>query len=217
MRRIAVLQAELSPAGGAGAGQGGRRDPVRGQRKAHPVSRPEAAHGDRVRPRSAELTPQTAQEVLQSPDLRLSGRAADHRRPLCRACRQHGVFRSPHAGEGQPDLRSPQACRRAEDLVPLLVDLRSQGPQGHQVQVDGPLSQLAAPRQAQPRLAGPRQQGAQEKHRGAHPLHQLVGDPAPADAGGVYVHPVSLLPGPAAQIPQDLQGRVHVPQPGHPP
>ena len=138
----------------------------------------------------------------------------DHGLPFCGAGGQHNVLRRSHAGEGQNDLRAFQPGRGAEDLSPVLPDLRPHLPQGGQVQVDWPLAQLAAAGQGQSCLPAAGNQRAHEDHRGAHLLHQAVGDIAAGQAPGVYAHLSVPLLRPAAQMPENAQRRVHIPQLG---
>ena len=166
--------------------------------------------------RTADLGPQAAEEVLQGLDLRLPGGAADQRlSPGCTGGHQD-ILRRAHAGKGQTDLPPRKAGSPAEDLLPLLLDLRAKLPQGLQMQVDGPFAQIAAAGKTEGRLAGPGQQRTQEEDRGAHTLHQIPGNGAAGDLGSIYVHPVPLLPDAAAQLTQDLQRRVHIQKDWHP-
>ena len=217
MSRITIFQAKFSAAAGAGAQKGRSGDPVRRDAEAGGGAGREGGNAQRVRSGALDPGAQGAQEVLQGHDLRFPGCTADQRLPLGAAGGKQRVLRGPHAGKGQADAGAPELCRAAADLPVLLLDLRAQAPQRQQMQIDGPLSQPAAPGQAQTRPAAASQQRPHEDHRGTHPLHQRGRDLKAIDAGGVYVHPVALPPHPAAQMLQDLQRRVHVPQPGHPP
>ena len=65
------------------------------------VSTPDCDHRGA---RAPHLGPQSQQECLQIHDLRLPGGIGDHCGPLRPTGRQHGVFRGPHAGDGEIDL-----------------------------------------------------------------------------------------------------------------
>ena len=173
-------------------------------------------HGDDGAARPGHLRSHAAEEALQVLHLGLPGGPHDDGGPFRPAGGQHEVLGGPHAGQGQADLPAGQAGgpRPGQQGPLLLPDLRPQGPQGGQVQVDGPRAQLTAPGIAQLGLPRPGQQGPQEDHRGAHLPHEAPGDVPALQPGGVHPHRVPLPLRPAAQQPQDVQGGGHVGQVG---
>jgi hypothetical protein len=93
--------------------------------------------------------------------------------------------------------------------------LRAKLPQRREVQVNRAFSQLTAARRAQTRLTAAGQQRPHEDHGRAHFQHQLVRDGAARDAvciNGNLVVPLLRL---TAQVAQDAQRGVDVPQPGY--
>ena len=179
------------------------------------VKRDLPRHGDHRAARAGHPGPHGVEEVLQVHDLRLPGRPHDGGGPPGPAGGQHGVFRGPHAGDGQAQLPPHQAPpHRTAQAALLLHDLRPQAPQRGQVQVDGPGPQLTAPGVAQLRPAQPGQHGPQENDRGAHLPHQRVGDGTARGLGGVHQQGLFLPLHPAAQQPQDLPRGRHIGQVG---
>ena len=215
MRAVAVFQPQISPAGGAGAAERRRGDPIRGKRKAKGTFRVKGGNADSVGAGAADLGPHAAEEVLQGQDLRLSGSAADHRLSPGGAGRHEDILRGADAGKGQADLRTVKAGGPAPDFAALLLNICSQGTQGRQMQVNGPLAQLAAAGQTQPRFPAAGDQRPHEDYRGAHLHHQFMGNLAAGKLCGVYVNLAAPLLGPTAQMAQNPQRRVHIPKLGH--
>ena len=160
-----------------------------------------------------DIGSQLPQEGLQVHDLRLPGGVGDGGGAGGPYGGQHGVFRGPHAGKAQDDLRAGQTRSGAVQAAALLPDAGSQGPQGGQMQVDGPGSDGAAAGIRQLRLAAPGQDGPQKHHGRAHAAHEPVRNVPAGQGGGVYLqvrpHPANG----AAQVAQNGHGRVHVLQP----
>ena len=97
-------------------------------------------------------------------------------------------------------------------LAARLPDLRPQGAQGAQMQVDGPRTQLAAAGITDRRFLAARQNRAEKDDRRAHLAHQRVGHDRAVHARCVD-HERTVLPvRAAAQVPQNGNGRIHVPQ-----
>ena len=134
----------------------------------HPVLHRMEGHspldGDGRGARSLYLCAGRLKEALQVDDLWLPGSAYDGGHSGTAAGSQHGIFGGPHAGDGQAQLPAPQASpAAAAGQRPLfLQNLRPQGPEGGQVQVDGTGAQLAAPGVGQLRRPQPGQQRPQD-------------------------------------------------------
>ena len=95
-----------------------------------------------------------------------------------------------------------------------VIDLRPQGPEAGNVQVNGPGTQLAAAGVAQLRLAAPGQNGPQENGGGPHFPHQRIWDGTAGHPAGIHRQIVPLPRRPAAQGLQNADGRLHIPQTG---
>ena len=179
------------------------------------MERDPAPDHDRGCSRPLDLRPHRPEEALQVSDLRLPGRADDGGQAGTAAGGQHGVFRGPHAGDGQADLPALKPAVLAAQHPLLLQDHSAQGPQGGQMQVDGPGTQLTAARVGQLRHPQPRQQRTQENDGGPHFPHQVLGDIGPVQNRRVHQDGVPLPVHPAAQQAQDIDGGGHVGQVGN--
>ena len=82
-------------------------------------------------------------------------------------------------------------CIRDRELAPLLPHLGPQGPDGRQMEVDGPGAQLTPAGEGHDRLPQPGQDGPQEDDGRAHLPHQGVGHVPAGEGGGVHRHRVS--------------------------
>ena len=100
------------------------------------------------------------------------------------------------------------------EYAAALRDLRPQGPQTRQVQIDGPGPQLTAAGIAHLRLPAPGQHRSQKDGGRAHLPHQYIRDRAAIQAGSICQQAVPLPAGAAAQGLQNPNGCVHIPQPG---
>ena len=161
-----------------------------------------------------DVRPHFLQKVLQVHDLRLTGRVGDHGDALCAAGGQHGVFRGAHAGQGQQDVRAVQRLSAAQQAAADLVDLRPQGAQGGQMQVNGPGAQLAPAGVRQLRLPAAAENGPQKDDGRAHSPHQRLRNVPAGDAGGVDQQVVCRPFRLTAQVPQDLRRCLHIAQAG---
>ena len=214
LTRLRAGEADLASGADGAAEICSRGDPVRRDAQCRPLPGRKAIDADHRRARPADLRAERAQIFLQGFDLRLPGGVIDDAPAPGRTGGDHGVLRGSHAGELQRDLRAVQGVGPAGDGVPLLPDIGAQQSQGEQMQIDGALAQLAAPRQGHLRPAEPGQERSEKDHRRAHPVHQLPGDVA--SPGGPCVDGEDVLPvlGGTAQIPQDVHGGVHIAQMG---
>lgn len=88
------------------------------------------------------------------------------------------------------------------------------GPQGGQMQVDGPGPDSAAAGVRQLRLAAPGQNGSQEHHGRAHAAHKTVRNVPAGQGGGIHLQVRAVPANGATQVPQDVDGCVHVLQMG---
>ena len=158
--------------------------------------------------------PQLPQEGLQVHDLRLPGGVGDGGDAGGSYGGQHGVFRGPHAGDAQNDLGPGEARGGAVQAAALLPDAGPQGPQGGQMQVDGPGPDSAAAGVRQLRLAAPGQNGSQEHHGRAHAAHKTVRNVPAGQGGGIHLQVRAVPANGATQVPQDVDGCVHVLQMG---
>ena len=171
-----------------------------------------AGDGDDAFAAAADVCPRLLQKGLKIGDLRLPGGVDDPGDAGAGAGGEHGVFRGAHAGKAQDDLSAPQVSRPAEDVAALLPDLRPQTAQRRQMQVNGPLADLAAAGQAQAGLAEACQNGAKKDHGRPHLPHQRMGHIPPAGAGGIHQNIAALPPGAAAEMLQNFQCGPHIPQ-----
>ena len=154
------------------------------------------------------------QKVLKIHDLRLPRRVGDHGDALRAAGGQNGVFRGAHAGQCQYDVRALQMRGPAQQASAQLGDVRTQRPQGGQMQVDRPGAQLAAAGIGQLRLTAAAEDRAQKDDGRAHSAHQRFGNVPAADVSGIHQKVAAVPLGGAAQMPQDLRGGLHVTETG---
>ena len=214
MLRLRARDRDLSSAGRGGAQVGGRLDAVRQDGVFHIVPGAFARNSDDALSPALDQGARLPQKRLQVRDLRLPGGVDEPGDPGTGRGGEDGVFRGAYTGEAEDDVSAPQVPGLAQDIAPLLPDGDAQLPQGGKVQVDGPLADLAAAGQAQPRPAAPGQNRPQENHRGTHLPHELMGDIPPVHHRGIHQYGVALPADLAAQMLQDLDGRAHVPQVG---
>ena len=205
----------ISASGGGSAGNGRGHNTIRDDAVAHSLLRFEGADADGAAASAGDIEAHGPQVFLQGNDLRLPGGAADDGVPFRPDGGQHDVLRGSHAGEGQGDISPMKLLGLTVDLPAGFINLRPQLAQGGQVQVNGPLAQLAAAGQAESGAAAAGDQCPHEDDGGAHLHHQGMGYGAAAKAGGIYVNIAAPLLGGAAQVAQDAQGRVHIPELGH--
>ena len=98
-------------------------------------------HHQMVRSHAADNSPHIIEETAQLADFRFPGSLVDNGHSVCQHRRQYGLFRGPHAGVGQMDFCSLKASvLSASGLYGTIPfpDIGSQGPQCHQMQVNGP-------------------------------------------------------------------------------
>ena len=169
-------------------------------------------HGGAARP--LHMGAHFLQKGLQIHDLRLTGGVGDDGSSLCTAGRQHGVLRGSHAGEAQHDLRAGKALPAAGQPSAGLLNGRPHAPQRRKVQVNGPGSQLTAAGIGHFRLSAAGKNGSQKHHRRAHPAHEVIRHIPTGQVCSVHQQVSALPVRTAAQMPQDLHGRLHVPQTG---
>ena len=157
-----------------------------------PVQVRAAADVHRARSRAAHLRPAGVEEARQVLDLRLARRVVDHGLPRRADRGHHRVLRRADGRIVQMNLPAAQAPR-AEDVPVPLLDLRAQGPQPLQVQVDGPQANLAPAGICKDRAAEPRQHGPQHEDGRAHLLGERLGHDVLARAVRVHdqVHPLA--------------------------
>lgn len=202
------------PAEAAAPEVSSRRDPIRHDPVRTAVEVLPALYGHGGAPRPGHPSPAGVQEVLQVHHLRLPGGVGDHRDALRPAGGQHQILRGPHGWHPQHHFPAPQPVRPAVEEAALLPDLRPQVPQARKVEVDRPGAQLAPAGVAQVRLPAPGQDRPQENGGGAHLPHEYIRNLTAAQGGGVHRQGIRLPMGVAAQMPQDADGGVHIPQPG---
>jgi hypothetical protein len=200
------------PGGGGGGQQGGGHDAVPHDGVFPAGQGPPALHSDGGATRPPHTGSQAVEEALEITDLRLPGRVGDGGDAGGPHSAQYGVLRGPHAGQGQLNLPSPGPPLTVD--APVLAHLAPQGPDGAEVQVDGPGAQLAAAGIGEVGLPHPGQQRPQEDDGRAHGPHLLFGDGAPGHPGRVHKDGLPLLLHPAAQAAQYAQRRRHVGEPG---
>ena len=126
------------------------------------------------------------------------------------------TFGGPYAGIPQLKAGALQSIGGLEHQAVVLH--RGGGPHFHQsfqVDVDGTLSQPAAPGGGQLHPAGTVEQRRQIKHRAAHGPRRPGGNPAAYLPGGTEVHPAVQVFGLPADAPQDLQRGVKIGQIRH--
>ena len=112
---------------------------------------------------AADNSPHIIKEAAHLADFRFPGSLVDDGHPVCQDRCQYGLFRGPHAWIGQMDFRAlKSAVLPAAGLygpIPF-PDIGSQGPQRHQVQVNGPGSYETSARITAAALSHAAQQGA---------------------------------------------------------
>ena len=169
--------------------------------------------GDDAASGTRHLTAQGVEKLLELDNLRLPG-GIDNGGVLRRPCpAQHGIFRGPHAGELQGHHSAPGTAPAGDGAV-LLLHLAPHGPQGLQVQVDGPGAQLTAAGIGEGGLPHPGGQRAQKHNGGPHGPHTALVNGGARGLPGIHHQ---FLPLPAAAGPQvleDVHGGVHVGQAG---
>ena len=138
----------------------------------------------------------------------------DHRLPPGPAGCQHGVFRSPHAGQAQGNLPALQGRCLTAQTPALFLHCRPQLPQRRQMQVNRPGPQFTAARVRHLRLSQPSQNGTQENGRRAHLPHQMIRHVPAAHSGCVHHQLLPLPPGLTPQVPQDPNAGFHIAEPG---
>ena len=215
MRRTAPPQGNVTPCSGRRRQIGRRLDAVGHHRIYRSVKRfypLDLQHPGRGRMDTGAAGVEKPAQVV---DLRLLCRMVQHGLPPGGTRRQQHIFRRPHAGKRQHDLRPLQPARRqTTDIAVLLPDLRPQTAQRRQMQIDGAGAQLAAPGVGQLRLAAAGKNGSQKHNRGTHLPHQAVGDLRPGERRCVHRHRMYPPLRPAPQMPQYLQSHPHIRQAG---
>ena len=213
--RVYVPEEDVSAGGGCRRQICSRRDAVPQNAVAAAMERLLRAFDDHGGGACAvNAGPQLLQKGLQVHDLRFPGSVGNGGDALGTDGGQHGVFRGPHAGDAQNDLGPGEAGGGAVQAAALLPDTGTQGPQGGQVQVDGPGTDGAAAGVRQLRLTAAGQNGSQKHHRRAHAAHKPVRYVPAGQGGGIHLQVRAVPANGAAQVPQDVNGRVHVLQMG---
>ena len=210
----AVGAGDLNLPSGCGSRRqiGGGHNAVAHDGVLRPVEGQPAPDGDHGAAGAPHVRAHGAQEGLEIHNLRLPGGVGDGGDPLGRYRRQHGVLRGPHAGDGEHNVGPRHVVSGAAQGAAGLVHRAAEGPDGGQMQVDGPGAQLTASGRGEHRLPHPAQDGPQENDGRAHLPHQVVGHVAPGQAGGVHPYRVPLPGCFAAQMLQNGQGGGHVRQ-----
>ena len=110
-----------------------------------------------------------------------------------------------------------QGSAPAPQAAAFFLNFRAHGAQRIQMQVDRPGSQVAAAGLRAHRLPAAAQNRPQKHHRRAHAAHQLLRNLAAGNLAGIH-HQIRSLPvNGAAQMPDDLHGRIHIAEGGTPP
>ena len=175
--RIGALEPHFAASDRRRAGIGPRLDPVghhavgRAMQLAHPVDRQLGG------PDPLDLRAHRGEQIAQIDDLGLArgvdqpaGALAQHRRHqriLGRADRDHGEV---ELAAGQPAVG-----RHRLHIALRQFDMRAEGFERLEVEVDRTVADRAAAGQRYGRLAGAREQRAEHEDRGAHLAHQIVG------------------------------------------
>ena len=191
---------------------GPRLDPIRQDGVGRAVAPPPAPDADAGAPLPPQVEARPVQKGHEIVDLRLPGRVHQNGVLLRPAGRHKEVLRSAHAGIFEGDLRAPGPSQAA-DAPRRFVHLHAHGPQPLQVQVHGPVADVAAPGVGRLRRPKAAQEGAQQKHGGTdgpgQPLRQFRRPGAArVDEQGV---PVPLRP--AAQGLEQAHHVLHVREP----
>ena len=104
------------------------------------------------------------QEQRQLEHLRLGGGAPDHRLALGQRGRQQRRLGGADARVGELDDAAAQPAATGRDALVGHLDLGAEGPQGLDVEVDGPAAELVAADAWHEGLAGQMQQGPEQQH-----------------------------------------------------
>jgi hypothetical protein len=73
-------------------------------------------------------------------------------------------------------------------IIVFKSDLRTEGPHGHEVKIDGPLPYGTPAGKRDPGLSQPGQERTKDKDRGPHGLHQIVGRLVAGEGSGMDRH-----------------------------
>ena len=120
----------------------------------------------------------------------------------------HEIFRSAYAGQIQVDARARQLTRELT-LAAQRIHLRAEPLKSLYVQIDGPLADGAAARQAHARASASGKDGAQDEDARAEPAHVFLMLGA-LRLKRAHRHVRAASHNLRAAIAQDLQKRVHV-------
>ena len=117
------------------------------------------------------------QQAAQVDDLGLACGIAQHRSALGRHGGHQGILGRAHRHhrEGIASARQAPARSAGLDVTGGQLDLRANGFERLQVQVDRAVADRAATGQRHPRLTRPRQDGAEHQDRRAHLAHDVIG------------------------------------------
>ena len=158
---------------GGGAKQRSGLHPVRNGPVDGPVQALHTHDADGARAGARDARAHLVQAVGQIHDFRLLGRVFQRGTAAGQTCGHHQVFRRADAGQIQVDARSGQPAAELAHAAERM-HLRAQRLQTLQMQIDGPLTDGAAARQAHARAARAGQNGPQNQNAGAKLSHALL-------------------------------------------
>ncbi len=170
---------------------------------------------DGRRPQSADPRTEHVQHAAEAGDLRFARRAADDGA----AAGEHGgtkhVRRARHrrtARTAEVDCRAAEPCGRAQNIAPLQAQIGAQGGQPAQVQIDRPVTDVAAAGQRHDRPAPPRQQRPKHAKSRPHPPHRSVAGLGRPRVAGSQGQAVAVRGNVDAQVVEQPRHRAHVGQ-----
>ena len=124
--------------------------------------------------------------------MRFAGGVADHGDAVCEDGRHHQVLGAGDGGDVEVDARPAQPPGTRRIRIPPLLDLGSHQAQPLQVLLHAAHADVVATRFGDGRLAGARDQRAQQQERTAHPPGEVRAHTPGADGGRVDA-PVVVL------------------------
>ena len=223
LARIGAGQINLAAACHDRAGIAARLDTVGHHAIGRTVQPIDALDGQRVATDPVDMHAHRHQAVAQVDDLGLARRVADDAGPVRAACRHQRIFGRAHRNHGKIDApaRQPSAARARGDIARRHLDLRAERLDRLEVQVDGAVADRASARQADLRLAHPREQRAQHQDRRTHLAHDVIGRDRRGHRGRARGHhppeilgPRSLDGGGDAELVQQMPEPVDIGEPG---
>src|SRR5690606_20143727 len=147
-----------------------------------------ALDGGAIRFRDVAFCTHSNQEIGEVDDFRHARCVFDDRLSVGERCSHQEIFRPGYRHGIEHETSADEPVRAGADVAVFDADIRTEGAQSIDVDIDGPGTDRASPGQGDIRLAEAREQRSEHDDRRTHRAHQLIWSDAFVDRRRIDLH-----------------------------